>query len=63
MSTSTTRHGQHSARRAVPARVDSDSPARELGRAVHGVGEPDGTPIPAGAYISGDETIGRLACD
>ena len=34
------------------------SPALALGRAIHGIGGSDGTTIPAGAYITGDEVIG-----
>lgn len=37
------------------------SPARTVGRAVHGIGGADGTTIPAGAYITGDEVIGRTS--
>lgn len=39
-------------------RLSPNSPARTIGRATHGVGGPDGTPIPAGAYITGQEQIG-----
>ncbi len=39
-------------------RLKPDSPARAVGRALHGVGGPDGTTVPAGAYITGSETIG-----
>jgi len=39
-------------------RLKPDSRARTLGRALYGIGGPDGTVIPAGAYITGDETIG-----
>lgn len=34
------------------------SPARTAGRAIHGIGGADGTTIPVGAYITGNETIG-----
>ena len=39
-------------------RLQPNSPARTIGRAVHGIGGPDGTTIPAGAYITGQERIG-----
>lgn len=39
-------------------RLQANSPARSLGRAVHSVGGSDGTVIPAGAYITGSEVIG-----
>ena len=35
------------------------SPARTVGRALYGIGGAAGTSIPAGAYITGDEVIGR----
>ena len=34
------------------------SPALTMGRSRYGVGGPDGTVIPAGAYITGNEIIG-----
>lgn len=40
-------------------RLKPSSPAAALGRARFGVGGPEGTPIPAGAYITGSEMIGR----
>lgn len=39
-------------------RLQASSPARTMGRSVHGVGGAAGAVIPAGAYISGQETIG-----
>lgn len=39
-------------------RVSTTSPALGLGRARYGVGGADGAVIPAGAYITGTETIG-----
>lgn len=42
----------------VDYRLAASSPARTLGRAISGIGGPDGTVIPAGAYITGDEQIG-----
>jgi hypothetical protein len=42
-------------------RLRASSPGRGLGRAVHGVGGVDGTSIPAGAYITGDEQLGPRA--
>ncbi len=38
--------------------LGGSSPALVIGYAINGVGGPDGTTIPAGAYITGDETIG-----
>ena len=38
--------------------LQGGSPALTLGRALHGVGGADNTTIPAGAYITGSETIG-----
>lgn len=39
-------------------RLQPKSPARSVGRAVHGIGGADGAVIPAGAYITGSEQIG-----
>lgn len=39
-------------------RLAANSPARVVGRAVHGIGGADGTVIPAGAFITGSEQIG-----
>lgn len=39
-------------------RLQSGSQALTLGRAIGGIGGADGTIIPAGAYITGNETIG-----
>ena len=39
-------------------RLKPGSPALTIGKAVHGVGGADGTTIPAGAYITGQEQIG-----
>lgn len=38
----------------------SGSPALDRGRAAYGIGGSDGTSINAGAYITGNETIGRM---
>lgn len=43
---------------ATDLRLRSGSPAQSVGRARYGVGGPDGTVIPAGAYITGNEVIG-----
>lgn len=40
--------------------LQSTSPARTHGRAVDNIGGPTGSVIPAGAYITGAETIGRM---
>jgi len=40
-------------------RLAPGSPARTAGRALYGVGGATGTVIPAGAYITGNEVIGR----
>lgn len=42
-------------------RLQSGSQALTLGRVVGGIGGADGTVIPAGAYITGNEVIGRLS--
>lgn len=42
-------------------RLQSGSQALTLGRAVGGIGGSDGTVIPAGAYITGNEVIGPLS--
>jgi len=39
-------------------RLRSTSPARTIGRAIYGIGGGNGAVIPAGAYITGSETIG-----
>lgn len=39
-------------------RLRATSPARTVGRALYGIGGADGTVIPAGAYITGNELIG-----
>ncbi len=44
---------------ACDLRLRPESPARTGGRAIHGVGGSDNTTIPVGAYITGNETIGR----
>lgn len=41
-------------------RLDSGSPATELGRAVHGIGGADGRIVPAGAYVTGTERLGPV---
>jgi hypothetical protein len=38
--------------------LGAGSPARDIGYAIAGIGGADGTLIPAGAYITGDEVIG-----
>ena len=43
---------------ATDYRLASGSPARTVGRALYGVGGPNGAVIPAGAYITGNERIG-----
>lgn len=40
-------------------RLSSGSPCLSVGRAVGGIGGPDGTVISAGAYITGTEVLGR----
>jgi hypothetical protein len=45
-------------RRGGDYRLQPNSAARTLGRALYGVGGADGTTIPAGAYITGSEQIG-----
>ncbi|MFN0061125.1 MAG: hypothetical protein ACKVPX_01210 [Myxococcaceae bacterium] len=42
-------------------RLRADSPARNVGRAVYNVGGTNGATIPAGAYITGSESIGPTA--
>jgi len=42
-------------------RLQAGSPAASFGRVVYGIGGNDGDPIPAGAYITGMETIGLLS--
>lgn len=43
---------------AADLRLAAGSPARTVGRAVYGIGGGDGTVVPAGAYITGNEAIG-----
>lgn len=39
--------------------IQTSSSAQTSGRAIHGIGGSNGTPIPVGAYITGLEVIGR----
>ena len=42
-------------------RLQGGSPAQSIGRAIAGIGGGNGATIPAGAYITGGETIGRTS--